>query len=85
MRLLLISLPLFFLGCEADFEPCSQISLGISESELVVRLGEPSQKSDEEDGKLAYMYKGKNIPSIMIIQLEKNAENTFLVTHCDVM
>ena len=85
MRILLIFLPLLLLGCEADFEPCSQVSLGISESELVVRLGEPFQKSAEEEGKLAYMYKGKNIPSIMIIQFERNAENTFLVTQCDVM
>tara|TARA_R100000687_G_scaffold83338_1_gene85687 strand:+ start:744 stop:980 length:237 start_codon:yes stop_codon:yes gene_type:complete len=78
-------LPLFLLGCNADVEPCNQISLGISESELVDRLGEPFQKSDEEENKLAYMYKGKNIPSIMIVGLERHVENTFLVSQCNVM
>jgi len=85
LRVLIVLLPLFLLGCEADIEPCNQVSLGISESELVGRLGEPFQKSAEEESKLAYMYKGKNIPSIMIVQLERNAENTFLVSQCDVM
>lgn len=85
MRALIILLPLFLLGCNADVEPCNQISLGISESELVDRLGEPFQKSDEEENKLAYMYKGKNIPSIMIVGLERHVENTFLVSQCNVM
>ncbi|WP_213997896.1 hypothetical protein [Arsukibacterium sp.] len=85
MRALIILLSLFLLGCNADIDPCNQISLGISESELVDRLGEPFQKSDEEENKLAYMYKGKNIPSIIIVELEINVENTFLVSHCNVM
>ncbi len=85
MRGLLILFLLFLLGCDADIDPCNQVSLGTSETELVDRLGEPFQKSDGEENKLAYMYKGKNIPSIMIVELERNVENTFLVSHCNVM
>lgn len=85
MRSLIVFLTILLSGCADEFEPCSQVEIGIGQSELVDILGEPFQKSDEVDNKLAYMYKGKKIPSIMLIELEKNDDNMFLVSQCNVL
>ncbi|MCB5228408.1 hypothetical protein JAO78_016520 [Alishewanella sp. 16-MA] len=86
MRIISILAFLTLVGCsEADIEPCSQVEIGMFESELIKELGSPFQKSDEIDNKKALMFKGENIPTIMIVELNKTELGKYKVSHCNVM
>ncbi|TLX45120.1 hypothetical protein C1E24_20580 [Pseudoalteromonas phenolica] len=86
MRKICLLALLSIVGCsEADIEPCSQVVIGMLESELVTKLGVPFQKSDEVDGKKALMFKGKNIPTMMVVELNKTELGKYQVSHCNIM
>ena len=86
MRYFLILAILIIVACsQQDVDPCTQAPIGKSETELTKELGQPIQASDIENNKKALMFKGENIPSMMVVELTKNSKDIFTVTYCNVM
>ena len=64
-------------------ELCDTVSTGMTEEEIINRLGKPYSKTEvSNDGIKGLMYKEIKFPSLVILTLKKNTENVFVLENC---